>query len=304
MTTVAVQDSRNGLQAPLPVGYRVARRRQLAVPLNVTVLRSGVPDAVPGRAIDVCEGGLGAILAAEVHPGELVGVEFRLPDSASVLAKARVCYQDRLRCGLQFLAISAEQRAAIEAWAAGRPSTSSVPPPLAAQVREARESSSQAPINPPVSKLSSDTKSRPAGKMSRNTGFARRKLVTVLAACVIVAAAVGWWQWQQAWQEIESHLPGHSVEAVQSPVQVSWEVMQGFLVHQSAIPAVPARMKGMAVLTAVIGRDGSVVRLRPVSGPDVLTRTAMDSVQWWKFEPYRVNGTPVEVETSLAVDFH
>jgi hypothetical protein len=128
--------------------------------------------------------------------------------------------------------------------------------------------------------------------------------VTVLAASVIVAAAVGWWQWQQAWQEIESHLPGRRVEAVQSPMQVSWEVMQGFVQHQSAIPPVPARMKGMAVLTAVIGRDGSVVRLRPVSGPDVLTRTAMESVQWWKFEPYRVNGTPVEVETSLAVDFH
>ena len=63
-------------------------------------------------------------------------------------------------------------------------------------------------------------------------------------------------------------------------------------------------MKGMAVLTAVIGRDGSVVRLRPVSGPDALTRIAMESVQWWKFEPYRVHGSPVEVETSLAVDFH
>jgi len=296
MTTIAVQDPRNDLQAPPPPGYRVARRRHLAVPLNVTVLRSGVPDAVPGRSVDVCEGGLGAILAAEVHPGELVGVEFRLPDSASVLAKARVCYQDRLRCGLQFLGISAEQKAAIEAWASERPLTPVAQP--SPQVREARR------VEPPASKLAEGNKPRPARKVSRSTAFARRKIVTVLAASVIVAAAVGWWQWEQSWQEIESHLPGHQVEAVQSPMQVSWEVMQGFLVHQSAIPSVPARMKGMAVLTAVIGRDGSVVRLRPVSGPDALTRIAMDSVQWWKFEPYRVNGTPVEVETSLAVDFH
>jgi hypothetical protein len=297
MTTIAVQDPRNDLQAPPPLGYRVARRRHLAVPLNVTVLRSGVPDAVPGRSVDVCEGGLGAILAAEVHPGELVGVEFRLPDSASVLAKARVCYQDRLRCGLQFLGISAEQKAAIEAWASERPSTP-VARPSPSQVREPRRA------EPSVSKLTEDSKARPARKVSRSTAFARRKIVTVLAASVIVAAAVGWWQWEQSWQEIESHLPGHRVEAVQSPMQVSWEVMQGFLVHQSAIPSVPSRMKGMAVLTAVIGRDGSVVRLHPVSGPDALTRIAMDSVQWWKFEPYRVNGTPVEVETSLAVDFH
>jgi periplasmic protein TonB len=53
----------------------------------------------------------------------------------------------------------------------------------------------------------------------------------------------------------------------------------------------------------VIGRDGSVISLRPVSGADVLTRTAMDSVRWWRFEPYRLNGAPVEVETSLAIEF-
>jgi hypothetical protein len=29
----------------------------------------------------------------------------------------------------------------------------------------------------------------------------------------------------------------------------------------------------------------------------------MDSVQWWKFEPYRVNGQPVEAETTIAVQF-
>ena len=299
MTNIGTQDPRNGQQAPPPLGYRVARRRQLAVPLNVTVLRSGVPDAVPGRSIDVCEGGLGAILAAEVHPGELVGVEFRLPDSASVLAKARVCYQDRLRCGLQFLAISAQQKAAIEAWASGRLSTAVVPPQRPSSLKQEPHR-----VEPPVANLPEISKPRPGRGVSRSAGFARRKLVTVLAASVIVAAAVGWWQWEQAWQEIESHLPGRRVEAVQSPLQVSWEVMQGFLVHQSAIPSAPARMKGMAVLTAVIGRDGSVVRLRPVSGPDALTRIAMESVQWWKFEPYRVHGSPVEVETSLAVDFH
>jgi hypothetical protein len=227
----------------------------------------------------------------------LVGVEFRLPDAASVLAKARVCYQDRLRCGLQFLAISAEQKAAIEAWASGRPAPRIAQPQPSTQAREPRR------VESPVLKTVSDAKPRAAGKVSRNTGFVRRKVVAVLAACVVVAAAVGWWQWQQAWQEIESHLPGRSVEALQSPVQVSWEVMQGFLVHQSAIPSVPARLRGVAVLTAVIGRDGSVVRLRPVSGPDALTRTAMEAVQWWKFEPYRMNGSPVEVETSLAVDF-
>src|SRR5262249_25087580 len=154
-----------------------------------------------------CEGGLGAVLAAEVHPGELVGVEFRLPDSASVLAKARVCYQDRLRCGLQFLAISLEQKAAIEAWASGRsmnsaskPAQAAAPQPPVMQPRQRGEV--------PLPKFLADPKSSAIRKPSKNAGFPLRKIVTLLAACVIVAAAVGWYQWEQAWQELESHLPG------------------------------------------------------------------------------------------------
>jgi len=298
MIDIAARDSQPGVPSKPPIGYRGTPRRRLAVPLNVTVLRSGVPDAVPGRCIDVSGGGVGAVLAAEVHPGELVGIEFRLPDSASVLAKARVCYQERLRCGLQFLAIPAEQKTAIEAWAAGR----SVPGAAASQ--PSLETQQPQPKEPRLPNFLAEPKANPARKSLSNARFVRGKIVAVLAASVVVAAAVGWWQWQQAWQELESRLPGHTIDASQSPVPVDWEVMQRLLVHNVAIPAVPgARMKGMAVLSAVVGRDGSVVRVRPVSGPDVLTRAAMESVQWWKFEPYRVKGTPVEVETTLALEF-
>src|ERR1700731_1803157 len=116
MSTVAVRNPRN-LHVPRPpAGRPGAPRRRLAVPVNVTVLRSGVPDAVPGRTIEVGEGGVGAVLAAELYPGELVGVEFRLPESGFVLAKARVCYQERLGCGLQFLGIPADQREMLGAW--------------------------------------------------------------------------------------------------------------------------------------------------------------------------------------------
>src|SRR6201987_2178686 len=121
MSTIAVRNPQNSVHPPAPGGRRVAPRRRLAVPLNVTVLRSGVPDAVPGRSIDVGEGGVGAVLAAELFPGELVGGEFRLPESGFVLAKARVCYQEKLRCGLQFLAIPADQRQMLGAWALGTP---------------------------------------------------------------------------------------------------------------------------------------------------------------------------------------
>jgi hypothetical protein len=299
MTNVAVRDSQNGVAPKPPMGYRGAPRRRLAVPMSVTVLRCGVPDAVPGRSVDVGGGGVGVVLAAELQRGELVGVEFRLPESASVLAKARVCYQERLRCGLQFLAIPAEQKEAIEAWISGRPAPVAIAPTL--------ERANSQRVQPPLPKFLTDPKSQPVHKNpkdSKNVWFMRRKIMTVLAASVIAAAAVGWWQWEQAWQQLESRLPGQKVEAVHSPRQVDWEVMQRLLVHDVPIPTLPgARRKGVAVLSAVIGRDGSVSSLRPISGPDSLMRAAMDSVQWWKFEPYRVNGAPVEVETTLAVEF-
>ena len=61
--------------------------------------------------------------------------------------------------------------------------------------------------------------------------------------------------------------------------------------------------KGLVVLDAVIGPDGTVRDLRPVSRPDVLEPAALEAVRWWRFEPYRLNGKPVEVETTVAVEF-
>jgi TonB family protein len=115
---------------------------------------------------------------------------------------------------------------------------------------------------------------------------------------------VGWWQWQQGWEELESRLPGRSAEVAQAPLPVGFEVMQRLLVHK-VDPIAPSSgsVRGVAVVSAVVGRDGAVINVRPVSGPEALTRAAMDSVQWWKFEPYRQNGVPVEVETSLAIEF-
>ena len=42
---------------------------------------------------------------------------------------------------------------------------------------------------------------------------------------------------------------------------------------------------------------------QPISGPNAMQRAAMDSVRYWRFQPYRVEGAPVEVETTVAVEF-
>jgi outer membrane biosynthesis protein TonB len=302
MSTIAVRDPQNLAHKRPPLGRRIAPRRRLAVPVSVTVLRSGVPDAVPGRSVDVGEGGVGAVLAAELFPGELVGVEFSLPETGFVLAKARVCYQERLRCGLQFLAIPAEQRAMLEAWALERPER--VTQPVADRKLES-PTREQGQSSPPLPKFLSHSQSgtKMSGTKASSARYLRRKIAMLLAASVIVAGGVGWWQWEQGWQELESHLRGRAVETDQPTVAVPADVMLRLLVHKVEPMARVNRVSGVAVLAAVIGRDGSVIHLRPVSGPDILTRAAMDSVQWWKFEPYRQNGGPVEVETTFAIEF-
>src|SRR5260370_42410530 len=89
-------------------------------------------------------------------------------------------------------------------------------------------------------------------------------------------------------------------------LQVPTEVMEKLLVHR-VDPDYPeaarsAKLHGVIVLDIVVGRDGSVVEMRPLSGPDVLARAAMEAVRWWRFEPYGVNGEPGAVETTGAVE--
>src|ERR1700730_2043577 len=97
---------------------RPSRRRgvryMVQAPLDVTVLRSGIPDTLPGRSVNLGEGGVAAVLAGELLPGEAVGVEVRLPLAADPLrTRALVRHHDKLRAGLEFVGLSAEQQAAI-----------------------------------------------------------------------------------------------------------------------------------------------------------------------------------------------
>ena len=92
-------------------------RFQVRAPLDVTVLRSGIPDTVPGRSLNLCERGIAAVFAGELLPGEAVGVELTLPLAQdSFRTRAVVRYQNRLRCGLEFVGLSSDQQSAIRDW--------------------------------------------------------------------------------------------------------------------------------------------------------------------------------------------
>jgi protein TonB len=90
-------------------------------------------------------------------------------------------------------------------------------------------------------------------------------------------------------------------------VRVSQGVSTGLLVRK-VNPAYPplarqARIQGTVVLQAEISKDGSIQNLRLISGHPMLAPAAIEAVKQWKYKPYLLNGEPVEVETTVQVNF-
>ena len=277
--------------APVGIIPRRVFRHAIAIPVDVTVLRCGIPNNIPGRSLDLGEGGMLAVLAAEFRPGDSVGLEFRLPDvSAPLRAKAVVRHQAQLRCGFEFLGLTQDQQASIRYWARRRiQHQPEIQPP------ETRSSKPSAPESNPAKALPATL---------------QRVLWIVLLIFVAVGAA-GWWQWYRAWNELEARVPSRvsSTQPSSTPYHatVPAEVMQRLIIHKVE-PIYPEAMRqanvhGIVVLAAVIGQDGTVVKLRPISGPEALGSTAIEAVRWWRFHPYRINGKAVDVETTLAIEF-
>ena len=91
-------------------------------------------------------------------------------------------------------------------------------------------------------------------------------------------------------------------------VRVSPGVIKGLLIHRVE-PIYPflaqeARIQGVVVLTAIIDKDGNVERLQLVNGHPLLAPAAIEAVKQWRYKPFLLNGQPLEVETTVTVDFH
>jgi TonB family protein len=287
-------------------------RYGVQAPLDVTMLRSGVPDTVPGRSLNLCERGLGAVLAGEMIPGETVGVEVHLPTVPEPLrARALVRHQDHLRCGLEFVGLSAGQQAAIRDWAELSKAAADPDPRLAKQglIKPAHVAGKGSEHEKPEAsgRRGPGGPAGPGGAAKK-----RRGLWIVLLIVVAILAAAFWWRWNRGWEELESGLPNHAVKGdapqVAAPeVLVPAEEMQKLLVHK-VDPEYPAsarqeKLQGVIVVDVVVGRDGSVLETRAMNGPDVLAQAATEALRWWKFEPYNVQGKPAVVETTVAVEF-
>jgi protein TonB len=91
------------------------------------------------------------------------------------------------------------------------------------------------------------------------------------------------------------------------PLHVSTGVLQGMLLVpiRTVYPAIAkaAGVQGTVVVEAVISRKGTIESLRVVSGPLMLQHAAMDAIREARYQPFRLNGEPTEVETTITVNF-
>jgi TonB family protein len=91
------------------------------------------------------------------------------------------------------------------------------------------------------------------------------------------------------------------------PVRLSSGVVAGMILTK-VDPVYPdeakaAHVQGAVILHAIISKTGTVEKLEVISGPEELRASARDAVMQWKFKPYLLNWVPVEVETSITVNY-
>ena len=279
-----------------PAHQRHFYRYPVAVPVDVVVLRSGVPQAIPGRTLDAGEGGIGLVLAGELQPTETVRVAFKLPTgSQPVQAKAVVRHYGPIRCGLQFLAMAPEQQTVLHSWLDMSAKATGHPPTTVAATMGVYQQRST-PVQP-----------RPNAPGVGLRGYINRRNVLLAGLGLVFATvAIASW-WHNGWRDLERNTAVASASTARPLAYVPGIVMEQRVLHK-VDPVYPpeaerTKLQGMVVLQAVIGADGTVQEVHPISGPEVLGRSASDAVRWWRFQPYELDKQPVPVQTTIEVEF-
>jgi periplasmic protein TonB len=95
--------------------------------------------------------------------------------------------------------------------------------------------------------------------------------------------------------------------APQHTVTVSSGVSEGLLLSRTnptyPVIARTVHVSGTVILAATISAEGRIENLRVISGHPMLRQAAIDAVKTWRYRPYQLNGQPVEVETTININF-
>jgi len=103
--------------------------------------------------------------------------------------------------------------------------------------------------------------------------------------------------------------PGTQPGVIPRTLRISSGVAEGLLIKKVEPSYVPiakaARVQGDCIVQATIGKDGHVANLaivQPVGAG--LDDESFRALSQWEYRPYRLQGQPVEVQTTLTVRFH
>jgi protein TonB len=101
-----------------------------------------------------------------------------------------------------------------------------------------------------------------------------------------------------------------SVAATQPPAtprHVSQGVLAGMLLSpiRPVYPPIAkaAGVSGTVIVEAIISKAGTIESLHAVSGPEMLRTAALDAIRAARYQPFRLNGEPIEIQTTITVNF-
>lgn len=91
------------------------------------------------------------------------------------------------------------------------------------------------------------------------------------------------------------------------PLTIGGNVAAANLIHrvEPVYPALAkaARVQGVVMFQATIGRDGEIRNLQLQEGHPLLVSAARNAILQWRYRPTLLNGQPVEVLTTITVRF-
>jgi protein TonB len=65
-----------------------------------------------------------------------------------------------------------------------------------------------------------------------------------------------------------------------------------------------AKIQGDVIIHVLIDKKGHVDKVRTMTGHPMLADAAMTAAKQWQYEPFYLNGKPIEVETNILFKFH
>ncbi len=92
-----------------------------------------------------------------------------------------------------------------------------------------------------------------------------------------------------------------------STLKISQGVSEGLLIKrvQPKYPrgALLVHAQGAVEIEATINKEGFVKNAKVLKGEPVLAHAALEAVSQWRYKPYYLDGTPVEIQTQITVNF-